>query len=154
MPRPTSAPGDPQQPVMMPPVALPGSPQLPAKIDPHVRNTPTAAGGRLGLAPYEVPTDRVVELTLHLERLLAENRTLVARIKELETAGLSREQALAEAAREVESVTADAARTRAALQAQIVGLQGRVRQLEEEDIIFLRAVIDALSRLLPPEKKP
>jgi hypothetical protein len=127
---------------------------LPSKFDPHVRTTPTAAGGRLGLAPYEVPTDRIVELTLHLERLLGENRNLQARIKELEIAGVGREQALAEAAREVEATVAEAARTKAALQSQIVTLQGKIRQMEEEDIVFLKAVIEALGRLLPPEKRP
>ncbi|MBN9118996.1 MAG: hypothetical protein J0I06_07520 [Planctomycetes bacterium] len=168
-PRPLPAPGPPpvpappsgwpnaadyQPPVPAPTAGVPGAPQMPPKIDPHVRTVPTAAGGRLALTPYEVPTDRVVELTFHLERLMAENRTLSARIKELETAGLSREQALDEAKREVDAVIADAAKTRAALQTQVAALQGKIKQLEEEDIIFLRAVIEALGRLLPPEKKP
>lgn len=153
------APTDPQSPVMTPPavpVAPPGAHPLlhpNANIDPHIRNTPTAAGGRLALAPYEVPTDRVVELTLHLERLLAQNRDLSGRIKELELAAAVREQALEEAKREVDSLTTEAARTRAALQAQIATLQGKIKQLEEEDVIFLRAVIDALSKLFP-ERRP
>ena len=91
-PSPVPAPTDPQQPTMMPPVAVPGTPPLPSKFDPHVRAVPTAAGGRLALAPYEVPTDRVVELTMHLERLLAENRNLAVRLKEFETLGVGREQ--------------------------------------------------------------
>lgn len=157
MPRPLpAAPGapNPTNPQPQLPVEVPGAPQLPSKFDPHVRNTPTAAGGRLTLAPYEVPTDRVVELTLHLERLLGENHNLQARIKELEVAALGREQALAEAMREVEATAADAARTRAALQSQIVTLQGKIKQMEEEDVVFLKAVIEALGRLFPPEKKP
>ncbi len=144
--------GDPQTPAMVPPV--PPAPGGPRPADPHVRNTPTAAGGRLALGPGEVPTDRIVELTLHLEGLLAQNRELLARVKELEAAGVGREQALAEAAREVDSITAEAAKTRAALQAQIIILQSKIKQLEEEDITFLKGIIGALERLYPPEKKP
>ena len=57
----------------------------------------------------------------------------------------SPEAKLEEAKREVDSLTAEAARTRATLEAQITTLQGKIRQLEEEDVIFLRAVIDALN---------
>jgi hypothetical protein len=156
-PTPNGPTDSPQSPVMLPPAVpqAPGAhPLRPnANTDPHIRSGPTAAGGRLGLAPYEVPTDRVVELTLHLERLLAQNRDLSAQIKELETAAAAREQVLEEAKREVDSLTIEAARTRAALQAQITTLQGKIKQLEEEDVIFLRAVIDALSKLFP-EKRP
>jgi hypothetical protein len=143
-----------QPPLMMAPGVPPGTISKPdGKADPHVRTSPTATGARLNLAPYEVPTDRVVELSVQLELALAQNRELLAKIKELEGAGYGREEALHEAARELEYVTADALRTRSTLQAQIVGLQSKMRQLEEEDIIFLKAVIEALSRLLPPEKK-
>ncbi len=101
-----------------------------------------------------MPTDRVVDLSKHLEATLAQNRDLLARIKELESLGSTREQALAEAMREIDTTNAEALKGRAALQAQVLALQGKVKQLEEEDIIFLRAVIEALGRLLPPEKKP
>jgi chromosome segregation ATPase len=126
----------------------------PPGVDPHLRISPTVTGGRLNLGPGEVPTDRVVELSKQLEVLLAQNRDLLARIKELETLGVGREQALAEAMREIDTLTAASDKERAALQAQVLALQGRIKQLEEEDIIFLRAVLDALGKLLPPEKKP
>ena len=67
---------------------------------------------------------------------------------------MAREQALVEAMRELESVTAAAAREKAALLAQIAALEGRVRQLEEEDVRFLELLLDALRKLAPPEKKP
>jgi len=125
--------------------------------DPHLRANPTVTGDRLGLAPWEVPADRVLALTKQLDSLVAQNAALSARIKELEGLGLGREQALLEAMREVETTTAAASKERTALQGQIAGLQGRIKQLEEEDIVFLRAVIDALNKLLPPpppERKP
>jgi hypothetical protein len=144
------------QPSMMPPTAPPGhnGPVPPPFADPHLRVNPTATGGRLNLAPWEVPTDRVIELSKQLEVSLAQNQALLNRIKELEALGAGREQALLEASREIDLLAAANKRDRAAFQAQIVALQGRIKQLEEEDIIFLRAVIDALGRLLPPEKKP
>ena len=111
-------------------------------------------GGRLNLGPTEIPADRVVELAKHLETVLAQNRDLLARIRELEALGVGREQALAEAVREIDIVTADAAKTRAALQAQVLALQGKIKQLEEEDVEFLREVLKALNKLVPPEKKP
>jgi hypothetical protein len=134
------------------PLALPPGPA--AGADPHARAYPTVTGSRAQLAPWETPADRMVELSKHLELALNQNRDLQARIKELETQGVSREQALAEAVREIDAITAEAAKTRATLQAQILVLQGKIKQLEEEDIIFLRAVIDALGKLLPPERKP
>jgi hypothetical protein len=114
---------------------------------------PTVTGGALELAPWEVPTDRVVELSKQLELAQAQNRDLLARIKQLEGLGLGREQALVEAMREIDTVTTDAARTRAALQTQIAVLQDRIRRLEAEDVKFLQAVIDALKQLVPPEGK-
>jgi hypothetical protein len=142
-------------PQMMPTPGAPPGYVLPNPgADPHLRISPTVTGARLNLAPYEVPADRVVELSKNLEIALAQNRDLVGRIKELETRGIGREQALAEAVREIDAITAAGLRERSALQAQILALQGKVKQLEEEDIIFLRAVIEALGKLLPPEKKP
>ncbi len=140
-------------PMMTPPGVPPGYTAPNPAADPHLRISPTATGGRLNLGPYEVPADRVVELSKNLEVALAQNRDLLARIKELEALGVGREQALAEAVREIDAITAAGAKERSALQAQILALQGKIRQLEEEDIIFLRAVIEALGKLLPPEKK-
>lgn len=144
-------------PLMAPPFAptVPGSKfghSTPA--DPHNRNTPTATGFHWALGPNEVPASRVMELTQSVERMMKYNAYLEQRVKELEGAAAGREQALEEAARALAAANAETERVRAALQAQIVRLQGRIRDLEEEDIAFLRAVIEALGKLAPPEKKP
>lgn len=152
-----AVPGAPTDPLMVPPVppTVPGSKfGHSAPTDPHIRNTPTATGFHWALGPNEMPASRVMELTLHLERMMKYNATLEARVKELEGAAAGREQALEEAARALAAANAETERVRAALQAQIVRLQGRIRDLEEEDIAFLRAVIEALGKLAPPEKKP
>jgi hypothetical protein len=125
-----------------------------AFADPHLRAFPTVTGDRLNLAPWEVPADRVVDLTRQLETLNAQNNVLLARIKELDAQAAGREQALSEAAREVEATTVAAAKERAALEAQAAALQDRIKRIEEDDIAFLRAAIEAVGRLLPPEKKP
>jgi hypothetical protein len=123
-----------------------------AGADLHRRQTPTVTGSALELAPWEMPADRVVELAKQLEYAMAENHTLVARIKQLEEAGKGREQALVEAVREFENLTAEAARNRALLQSEISRLQERNRKLEADDIEFLQAVLRALRRLFPEDK--
>ncbi|MFM8274961.1 MAG: hypothetical protein ACKODX_21880 [Gemmata sp.] len=150
------------QPTGAPP--LPGVPAPPANgrfgqpgLDPHVLDKPTAGGARLGLLPNEVPADRVVELTIHLQNLSAQNQALAARIKDLEAAAAGREQSLEEAARVIATGNAEAEKVRAALQARVAALQSKIEQMEAEDIAVLKAVIAALERLLPPappEKKP
>lgn len=153
-------PGVPIDPLMVPPVA-PGVPiasgskfARPIPADPHYRNTPTAAGAYWGLGPNEIPADRVMELTMAVDRMMKYNAVLEARVKELEGAAVGREQALEEAARALAAANAETERVRAALQAQVVRLQSKIRELEEDDIAFLRAVIEALGKLAPPEKKP
>jgi hypothetical protein len=121
--------------------------------DPHLRATPTVTGARLNLAPSEVATDRVIDLTRQLDLLMGHNRELVNRIKDLEAAGVTREQAMAEALREVDAAGAEVLRTRALLQSlrnENVALQQRIQQIEEEDIRTLKAVIAALERILTP----
>jgi uncharacterized coiled-coil protein SlyX len=153
-PRPLpAAPGDPFPPMMPPPLPPVTKFASPTPADPHQRVTPTATGGRLALAPNEMSTDRIVELTLHLERLTKYNDALAGRIKELENAGAGRDQALDEAARAVAAATAETEKTRAALQAQVVRLQAKIKDLEEEDIALLREIIKALGPFAPPEKK-
>jgi hypothetical protein len=121
--------------------------------DPHLRTMPTAMGGRLDLAPWEVPADRVVELSKQLETLNALNRSLLARIRELEAHGATREQSLAEAVRDVERADDEVARTRSTLQISredAAVLRARLQVMEKEDIETLKAVILALDRLLNP----
>lgn len=142
-PRPV-APGDPN--------AFPFNPPA----DPHTRTTPTVTGGRWNLGPGEVPADRVADLSRHLEAALGQNKELVGRIRELEALGLGREQALAEAVREVEAATAEVARTRATLQAlrtEILDLRKRLQRTEEEDVELFAGVIRALDKLLPPPRR-
>jgi hypothetical protein len=157
LPAPRPFPGAPgwategQPPLMMPPAAPPGFGGPSQFADPHLRLNPTVTGGRGQLAPWETPADRMVELSKQLEALLAQNRDLHARLKELETRGLGREQALLEAMREIDAITAAGIKQRAALQAQIDALQGKIKQMEEEDIVILKLMIDALKKLLPKE---
>ena len=93
------------------PVYGPGVPVYgPPPGDPHMRSTPTLVGGRLELGPWEVPADRVVELTRQIESLAALNQSLQARIRDLEMNGVSREQSLAEAVRDLESSETDLAK--------------------------------------------
>jgi hypothetical protein len=132
---------------MMPPAGAPGMPPT-QFADPRLRTNPTVTGGRLQLSPWEVPTDRVIELTKQLELLAAQNNALLLHIKELESQSISREQSLKEAEREIESLIAAAAKERATLQAQIDLLQAKIKQLEEEDIKILELVIEALKKLL------
>lgn len=135
------------QPMMMPP-APPGNGGPTQFADPHIRLNPTVVGGRGQLAPWETPADRMVEISKHLEAALAQNRDLLARIKELETLGISREQALAEAMREIDAVTAAGVKQRATLQAQIDALQAQIKLMEQEDIVILELMVKALKKLL------
>jgi chromosome segregation ATPase len=136
----------------MSPPNNPNSPTPFATTDPRQRIAPTVAGGRGNLGPGETAADRLLELTRNLENVLAQNREALARIKELETLGTSREQALAEAARERDALTAEATRTRAALQAQVLALQSQLKNLEDDDLAFLREAIKELNKLLAERK--
>jgi hypothetical protein len=126
-------------------------------IDPHIRTLPTAMGGRLELAPWEVPADRVVEFSKQMETLNAVNRSLLARIRELEAAGATREQALSEAVRDVERADTEISKTQASLQIsreEAALLRTRIQLMEKEDVETLKRVILALEKLLnsPPSR--
>lgn len=144
------------QPRELPPVTVAeASPQS----GPHVRVTPTATGGILNLAPNEQPIDKVVDLARQLATAEDENRVLRARIRELEATGLSREQAIAEMVREVETATAEVTATQTSLKmqrAEVTALKARLRQMEEEDIRNLKELIEALEEFLkmPSPKRP
>ncbi len=128
--------------------------------DPHLRSTPTAVGARLELAPWEFPADRVVELTKQLDTLNSLNRSLLARIRELESHGATREQAIAEAVRDVERADDEATRARSTLQLtreEAAVLRARLQLMEKEDVETLKLVIAALEKLLdspPPRRTP
>ena len=126
-----------------------------APTGPHVRNAPTAAGSLLNLAPGEAPVDRVVELARLLEAAGVENRALVGRIHALEATGIAREQALAEALREVETASTEVGRAKTDLEQmrkEITALKDRLEQVEKEDVETLKLVISALDKLVqnPP----
>jgi hypothetical protein len=126
--------------------------------DPHVRTMPTAVGGRLELAPWQVPADRVVELSKQLDTQDALNRTLLIRIRELESHGTTREQSLNEAVRDAERADEEAVKARAALQLtreDAAVLRARLQSIEKEDVETLRLVIAALEKLLdvPPARR-
>jgi hypothetical protein len=121
--------------------------------------TPTAVGARLELAPWEVPTDRVIELTRQLDALNVLNRSLIARIQDMEAGGATREQALAEAGREVETSEIELAKARGSLQLtreEVALLRVKLQQMEAEDVETLKMVIAALDKLYnaPPRREP
>lgn len=158
LPPPRAIAGQPGQPAAPAPLGpgmmLPGDP---LSGNPNVRVDPTWNGGKLGLRPGEMPTDRVIELTRQIELVLAQNRELAARITELERTGAGREQALTEALREVEAAETEVAKARGIITGQkseIALLRDRIRQMEQEDIELLRLVISALEKALPPGGKP
>jgi chromosome segregation ATPase len=120
--------------------------------NPHLRSTPTAMGARLELAPWEVPAERVVELSKDLDTLNALNRTLMVRVRELEAQGASRDQAIAEAVRDVERADDEASKARSSLQLtreEAAILRAKLQALEKEDIQTLELVIRALEKLIP-----
>ena len=137
------------------PNAAPGTPGGPtAFADPHRRMMPTVTGGRLELNPWEVPADRVVELSKQLEFAQAQNHDLVARIKDLETQGLGREQAARggdarDRGRDVrrrEDPRRPAGRRSACSRT-------RSRSWRPRTSNFLRSDDRRLHKLLPPEEK-
>jgi len=140
----------------VPPQPLPPPTPWPGG-DPHQRSTPTVLGDRLELGPSENPLERVVELTRELEALSLYNRSLQERIQQLETQQQVREQALAEAVRQVETATQEVTRSRSQieqLQNEVAMLQAQIRQMEKEDVELLRAVISTLEKLLGERRGP
>ncbi len=130
----------------LPPISLPMF-----SANPHQRGTPTAMGAALNLGPNEQPLDRALDLVKRIEDLLAEKQQLVGRIKQLESQAETREQALAEAMREVETAAAEVLKTKLDMQAlrkEVMLLQERVKAAEENELDTLRAVIMALEKLL------
>jgi len=125
--------------------------------DPHQRSMPTVLGERLELGPADNPLERVVELTRELESLSLYNRSLQERIQQLEAQHQVREQALAEAMRQVETATQEVTRSRnqiGQLQNEVAMLQAQIRQMEKEDVELLRAVISTLEKLLGERREP
>lgn len=132
-----------QQPPQQPPGGLP--------VNPNQLGGPTATGGRLDLKPNELPIDRAVELSKRIDELAAENQKLLTRIRTLEANGLSREQALNETLREVETAAAEVVKARTDLQAmrgELNAVRERLKQVEKDELETLRKVIGALERLL------
>lgn len=118
---------------------------------PNERNSPTAVGSLGQLGPNDNPLDRMIGLAKMAEAARAENAALIGRIRELEGSGLTREQALAEALRMVDAATAEVALARAdmaRLREELRALRQRLEDIEREDVADLKAVIQALDRLL------
>lgn len=114
---------------------------------------PTAVGGRLELSPWELPADRVVELTRQLDMLNALNRSLLSRIRELEATGATREQALNEAVRDVERTEAEITRIQGSLQLskeEAAILRMRIQTIERDDVDLLKKLIPALEKIVNP----
>ncbi|MCS7270146.1 MAG: hypothetical protein NZ703_03590 [Gemmataceae bacterium] len=141
----------------VPPQPLPAPTPWSGGSDPHQRNLPTVFGDRLELGPGENPLERVVELTRELETVTLHNRSLIDRLRQLEAQSQTREQALNEAVRQVEAATQEVNRARSQielLQNEVATLQAQIRQMEKEDVELLRAVIQALERLLGERRGP
>jgi len=150
---PTGLPLNPPRPLPMPLPGAPGAPGGSGFADPTFRAWPTVSGARWDLGPNEQPLDRLVELTKYLDAALAQNRELLARVRELETLGKTREQALSEAARELDSLSG-LAKERVALLAQLEELRARVKRIEDEDVKLFEDLLKLLNDKFPPEKKP
>ncbi len=152
----TGLPLNPPRPLPLP-MPYPGAPGAiggsSGFADPNFRATPTVYGGRWELGPNEQPLGRLIEQSRLLDAAVAQNRELLARVRELETLGKTRDQALTEAAREIDAL-APAAKDRPALLKQIEDLRGRVKQLEDEDVALFEDILRFLNRQFPPEKKP
>ena len=134
----------PTQPQAVPPPRMLGG-------SPHDRTTPTNTGEKFALGPNELPIDRALELQRRLDELADENKQLQARIVRLEANGLSREQALNEALREVEKATELVTKARAdvqALRTELITLRERVKKTEDRELETLNKVIQALQQLL------
>ena len=165
LPPPQPTPAPPPNPGKQTPAALfPGVPVEPSNKRPTTvtaakQNTtqapaPTEVPAKQTPAPADVPTDRVVDLTQRLATALAQNKELLAKIRELEAIGATREQALTAALREVETASAEVAKTRAtilALRTEVTALQKTIQQMEKEDVEIMRTVITALEKVLPPQ---
>ena len=122
--------------------------------DPHNRGTPTVTGEKLVLGPNELPIDRALELTQRIDALVAENKALQARIVALEANGLTREQAMNEAIREVERATEEVAKARAEVQVlrtELIALRDKLKDVEAAELETLNTVIEALKQLLEDE---
>ena len=143
-------------------VAAPPEPHPPvvAPFPPQFRQTPTAAGGILNLAPHESATERAVELALKLAAMEGENRLLFARMKKLEADLEQREKELAAVNQEVDLASGDLSKARLELvdlRRQLGDTRSRLRQVEKEEIETMRLVIAALEKFLnnqPPVGKP
>jgi hypothetical protein len=145
------------------PMPLPAAPGAPGGFgtgfggsgfaDPTLRPVPTVSGARWDLGPNEQPLDRLIEVTKYLDAALAQNRELLARVRELEALGKTREQALNEAAREIDALSG-LAKERAALLAQVEELRARVKRIEDEDVKLFEELLRLLNDKFPPEKKP
>ncbi len=144
LPTPLPVPVPPTQPQAVPPPRAMGG-------NPHERATPSVTGKDWALGPNELPIDRAAELQRRLEELVEENRKLQARMVTLEANGLSREQSLNEAIREVEKATELVMKSRAdvqALRTELIALRERVKKAEDNELNTLKTVIEALKQLL------
>jgi cell division protein FtsB len=137
-----------------PPAAAPAAPPSSWSAvfpDEHKRDTPTVKGERLSLNPAETGLDKAVELAKKIEQLQAENKAFVARVALLEQNAAGREEAVAESVREVEAATVEVIRTRNELKearAAVARLKQQMRQMEQDEIETLKAMIAALEKLL------
>ncbi len=157
---PPTQPPAPQPVTGTPGVALPvpqpvtGTPGMaPWATDPHKRDTPTAGGAILNLAPGELPLDRMVAMQQQVDAVARESAVLAARVRELQSLGKDREHALAEAVREVDTAIAEAARAKgeaAGARLDAATVRAQLERQEREEVETLRAVIAALERLLNP----
>jgi hypothetical protein len=132
------------------PQPMPSGP-VPNPANPNVRNSPTAAGQYLLLAPNETAAERAVYLARVLEATQAEAATLRERVRVLEAQQQQLEKARAEGSQLADQAANEMARARTqmeSLHGEVVALRERLRRLDRQDLDTLREVVDALERVL------
>ena len=133
------------------PVPVGGKPET------HQRPAPTATGELLRLAPGESPIERLTAVTLKLDAVEADRKTLQGRVQTLSTALEEREKALHQATREVQDSADEIQRTRTAAQTlkqDLDEVRAALSRRDKDEIETLKAINKLLERYAEDKKSP
>lgn len=122
-----------------------------AGTDLNLRKSPTVTGAMLNLGVNDSGVERAVELAKLLDASEAENRNLISRMKMLELVLENREKMLRDDEVELLKASQDLTQSRNDLQQlrdELTKVKKKLRQVEREDLENLRAIIQALEKLL------